>query len=115
MGKKDDWCSKNGIKAREEGMKKHEKKSRKAGYCFLFAASCMVFLIIGAIHASRSSNAIAISVDYADSQIPDGGKIEEGVPAYDLCQIPAYIKDPDLSTKEHEQIAKDLRIFCFDS
>ena len=63
MSKKD-WCSDKGRKARQNGMKELESKQRKIFFCALFAASFLVYLIFGSIHASRSSNAMTVSSEY---------------------------------------------------
>lgn len=64
MGKKDDWCSKAGCKARKKGMKKKESNTRKICMAICFGISAIIFLVIGGLFCSRAGNAAMINVDF---------------------------------------------------
>ena len=87
MGKKD-LCSQKGLEARRKGIKK-ESSSTKCCYLWLFISAAVTFLVIGSIHASRSSNAEKIHKEFGDSN-PFIDNI------YNTCNIPYYKEDPDI-------------------
>ena len=64
MGKHRDWCSKKGCESRKKGMYEKEKRWKKACIGILFGVSCLFFLIIGAVFASRAANAAKIHSDW---------------------------------------------------
>ena len=91
MGKRDNWCDKKGMEARQKGMKKDESKSRKMMHCVLFSTSFVIYMVIGGLYADRSSNAIHISEEFKVYGL------YENVPAYDTCSFPTPILDPSVS------------------
>ena len=55
MGKySDDWCSRDGLKNRADGMYKKETKSRKVCYAIFFAASAIIYIALGLVHAGHA-------------------------------------------------------------
>ena len=64
MGKADDWFSSEGLDNREAGVKQKESKEKKIAMCVFWAVCFVVWLVIGALHADRASNAMKINVDY---------------------------------------------------
>ena len=77
--KAEDWCSKKGMKRRRKGMYTIETKMRKWCYCASFAIVCIVYFIIGGLHAQRSVNANKINVDFSDPVV---------INSYDACRYP---------------------------
>ena len=64
MGKKDDWCSIQGIKNHKQGMYKKEKMSTKVCITILFGVSAVAYLICSALCMERSVNASGINEDF---------------------------------------------------
>lgn len=53
MGKKDDWCSCQGLKNRKAGMEKKEKACNKVCFAIMFVAGALVSLGIGGLQLER--------------------------------------------------------------
>ena len=64
MGKQGDWCNSKGLENRRKGMYEKESKGRK--YCIFafFTLSAIAYIVVGSLHASRSTNAAKINADY---------------------------------------------------
>ena len=107
MGKKDDWCSSKGRKARAKGMKEKESRGKKIAYCLIFGAAFIIYLVFGAIHASCSSNAMKISADF-DNPLPN-----RDYPSYDSCLIPYFEADKELAGDFFEANMEMIK-FCDD-
>lgn len=58
------YMSKEGRQGRKQGMYKQEKRCTKIMYFIIFSMAAVIFLVIGAIHASRADNARRINDDY---------------------------------------------------
>mmetsp|Transcript_37870 Transcript_37870/g.46109 ORF Transcript_37870/g.46109 Transcript_37870/m.46109 type:complete len:263 (+) Transcript_37870:3-791(+) len=108
MSKKDDWCSKKGMKARKKGIKKLESKSRKWCYFAFFCASFIIYIICGAVYSPRSSNALAITAAFAEDKRL--GK----TPAYDTCQFPSFVKDESVTDTEFVKLVYGIAEYCRD-
>ena len=94
MGKySDDWCSRDGLKNRAEGMYKKERKCLKIFYALLFAASAIIYIVLGIVHASHAWNALQINEAYAQLLARDDAP--QALP-YDQCSVPNFILDPEL-------------------
>ena len=74
MGKKQSWCTKEGCKARQTGMKR-EKKSRKILIAIFFSVCAVIYVTLGGIFAERSGNAMRINGDYAPSEMEKNAEI----------------------------------------
>jgi len=106
MGKKEKakvYLSKSGRASQKEGMYKKEKKSRKITYCICFGFSFLLFLIFGAVYASRAVNANAINADYWVDK--------NRASPYDSCQITGYDAG-DLSQSELANLQMDMGLWC---
>ena len=105
MGFKDEWFSSEGRQARAKGMREKESRGRKIAYCIVFGSAFIIYLVFGAIYASRSSNAMKISADF-DNPIPD-----KKYPSYDTCLIPYFEADVELA-KEFFDANREMKKFC---
>ena len=93
--KKSDWLTKKGCKNRAKGLKEKESRVRKCGYFLLFLVSFFIFLALGIMHADLFGNAMKINTNFADTP-----GLKEGVAPYDMCSIPSFTPDPELSAEE---------------
>ena len=66
MGKKDDWCSCQGLLNRKAGMDKKEKAGRKICYFVMFAIGAVLYLGIGGADIERGMNAQKIDEYYEE-------------------------------------------------
>ena len=81
------WCTKEGCKARRQGIKQESKK-RQFGYALLFAVSSLLCFGIGGTQATHALNAQKINADYTHPNVTN---------AYDSCIYPEFIPDPEIS------------------
>ena len=104
MGKKDDWCSKKGIKNHKKGMEKKEWVGRKICFCFLFGCSFFITIIFGAVFGSMSSRAMEV-------ESTEPFRIYD-FPAYDECKYPAY-KASELNAMAAGSARLSLSEYCY--
>ena len=80
------------MKRRRKGMYTIETKMRKWCYCASFAIVCIIYFVIGGLHAQRSVNANKINVDFSDPVV---------INSYDACRYPSFILDPEVTLEEN--------------
>ena len=78
------WCSEKGLNARKKGMKERESKPRQWAYCMFFTVSCLICLLLCAIHTERFLNAARMTLEFS------GHQDSLLTPAYDSCKIPSF-------------------------
>ena len=84
------FCTRKGLMKRNKAMGQIEPGFKQLIYFLIFAASCIIYTIIGFIQAERSTNAAKINDDYTHV-------ITEK--AYDACTYPRYELDPSISVE----------------
>lgn len=89
MSLKDLWCSKHALKERAEGMYRLESKKRKIIYAAVFITGFIPYIILGALHAERSTNASKINSDFEKLFS------KTNMTAYDSCLLPTFKWDPE--------------------
>ena len=62
--KSDGWCTKKGLQARYDGVKKIESGGKKFCICILFTLAFILWLVIACFHLSFADNGNRISEDY---------------------------------------------------
>ena len=93
-----------------KGMKEKEKKNRKLCYCAVFASAAIIYIVLGCLHAERTSNADKIQEDYI-VKIGD----DERMLAYDACKFPRFTLDPEVSELDLKVLENDVFKYCFES
>ena len=86
-------------------------------YCLCFGISTVVVLIFGGLHAWRAGNAGKINQDYLGKKgdfLNDGKRVVdfEIGNSYDLCNIPAVIRDPTIHPADYNILEEDAANYC---